>query len=81
MMLVGEILIEIVMIAAVMLAVSILAWVIQAGVREQVYLRRQRRDRDAVMSVLITSPRPERRGPQTARVAREKMGALREKHV
>jgi len=41
MMLAGEILIEIVMIAAVVLAVSILAWVIQSGVGEQVHLRRQ----------------------------------------
>ena len=81
MMLAEEILVEILMIAAVVLSVTCLAHLLQLSVREQIYLRRLRHDRDGASSTLVTSPPPQRRTPQAARAGRATAGALRETRV
>jgi hypothetical protein len=82
MLLLEEMLIEILMIAAVVVAVGALVHLLQLSVREQVYLRRLRRDREASESTLVTSPQPQKRRTVTARVRREAgTFMLHEKHV
>jgi hypothetical protein len=81
MLLLGEIGIEIVMIAAVIVAVGCLAHLLQLSIREQVYLRRLR-GRQSEASGLAGSQQPPRRQPPTAQtVKRDAPFALRQKHV
>ena len=80
MMLLGEIVVEVAMIAAVVVAVGALLHLLQLSVREQVYLRRQRLTRRAAESALVTLPAPQ--APRTVRLRlRPEQGVLREKHV
>jgi hypothetical protein len=53
MFLVEEIIIEVAMIAAVIIAVACLAYLLQVSVRERVYLRRHERERRRARSAMI----------------------------
>jgi Tfp pilus assembly protein PilV len=53
MFLVEEILIEVAMIAAVIVAIACLAYLLQVSVRERVYLRRRERERWQARSAMI----------------------------
>jgi hypothetical protein len=80
MLLFGEIVVEIAMIAAVIVAVACLAHLLQLSIREQLYLRRQRSERTAEAWGQLSTPAPRRTAPRTVPVQRSST-MLREKHV
>ena len=80
MLLFGEIVVEIAMIAAVIVAVACLAHLLQLSIREQLYLRRQRSERTAEAWGQLSTPAPRRAASRTVTVQRS-TGVLRQKHV
>jgi hypothetical protein len=82
MLLFAEIVIEVLMIAAVVVAVGALVHLLQLSVREQVYLRSLRRDRETAETALVTSPKPQKRHAAAVRVKPETGGLfLSQRHV
>jgi hypothetical protein len=81
MFLLEEIVLEIAMIAAVVVAVVCLAYLLQVSVREQAYLRRLRRERETAESALVTCPRPQDRRTAKAAPRSDRAAALREKRA
>lgn len=77
MLLLEEIGVEIVMIACILVAVSALAYLLQASVREQLYLRRLRRERQsAVWTTLRVASGPSENGP--AGMVQPRVGSIAE---
>ncbi len=81
----GEIVIEVIMIAAVVTAIACLAHLLRLSVKERRYLRRLRREQTPPMSAVVrraTRMRSRRNGhaSQAAFIKYEQRAVLREKH-
>jgi hypothetical protein len=80
MLLFGEIVVEIAMIAAVIVAVACLAHLLQLSIREQLYLRQRRSERAAEAWGQLRTPVPRAAAQRTVPIQRNTR-VLREKHV
>jgi hypothetical protein len=81
MLLLEEIVVEIAMIVAVIVAVGCLTYLLQLSVREHVYLRRLRRRSEAATLVRVDVKRPQSGPSEAVRTRRDAAVVWREKRA
>jgi hypothetical protein len=85
MLLIEEIGVEVLMIAAVVGSIAILVYLLQVTVRERAYLRRAERERREARGAIVrwkwTDPRTQQNPPASSRTKADTPSALRQKRA